>query len=584
METATLADRLRYQRKKKGWSQEELSLRTQVTVRTIQRIENAEVNPHLKTVTLLATALEIEVEDLLVLHDPKQETLLLKWLLLLHATPLLGLVLPLSNILIPLFLWIHKRDDNPKYWEHGAKVVNFQISFLIYAIISFGLFMFMGYRLFLFLIPIWVAIILLNIGMVIKKGRCFYPMAIPFLMGQSKKPPTQVLSAVLLLLCLGGYGQSEKHMERLDESRITKNSVEPRIERLMQQAQVTGLGITLFDQNTPVLQEVWGYADLEKGIPLKKDHVFYAASLSKSVFAYIVAQMVLDGKLDLDRPVYTYFDVPLPDLPISQDFRKLSDLHGDERYKKITLRMCLSHTTGFPNWRWLDNKARKLRILFEPGTHHAYSGEGFMLAQWVVEYVAQKPLEVLARELVFEPLQMEQTDYLWQKRFEGNFCYGHDKAQEKLPKDIELDDAAAAGSMETTLKDYSKFLGHVLRLASARSELTNLLFHPNIKIRTQAQFGPLAAKQTDAYDTLSLSYGLGWALIDTPYGMAALRGGHSEGFQHYSILFPEQGKGMLIMSNSDNAEGIFKELLELLLGDTFTPWQWKGYIPYNVKS
>ena len=53
---------------------------------------------------------------------------------------------------------------------------------------------------------------------------------------------------------------------------------------------------------------------------------------------------------------------------------------------------------------------------------------------------------------------------------------------------------------------------------------------------------------------------------------------------HYSILFPEKRLGIVIMSNSDNAESIFKELLEYAIGDRFTPWKWQRYIPYDQKK
>jgi CubicO group peptidase (beta-lactamase class C family) len=55
--------------------------------------------------------------------------------------------------------------------------------------------------------------------------------------------------------------------------------------------------------------------------------------------------------------------------------------------------------------------------------------------------------------------------------------------------------------------------------------------------------------------------------------------GHGEGFQHYTICFPEKGIGIVILSNSDNAEGIFKEIIEISITDIFTPWKWENYIP-----
>ena len=63
-----------------------------------------------------------------------------------------------------------------------------------------------------------------------------------------------------------------------------------------------------------------------------------------------------------------------------------ADLVSDARYKKITARMLMSHTSGFPNWRSF-NDDRKLNIAFEPGSRYAYSGEGLVLLQLVVETI-----------------------------------------------------------------------------------------------------------------------------------------------------------------------------------------------------
>jgi CubicO group peptidase (beta-lactamase class C family) len=65
--------------------------------------------------------------------------------------------------------------------------------------------------------------------------------------------------------------------------------------------------------------------------------------------------------------------------------------------------MLLSHTSGFANFRWLEDD-RKLRIHFEPGSRFAYSGEGIDLLQLVVETITKKPLDELMQERVFQPL------------------------------------------------------------------------------------------------------------------------------------------------------------------------------------
>ena len=376
----------------------------------------------------------------------------------------------------------------------------------------------------------------------------------------------------------------ENRIRRIDDSTIGKTQLDEKIKLLIHEAKVTGLAITIFNDNQIAYQKAFGYSNMETKDTLDVNHVFYGASLSKAVFGYLMAQLVVENKIDLDKPINSYFDVELSEIPIDKEFRKLNDLKDDERYKQITTRMCLSHTTGFPNWRWINNPDKRIKIGFEPGTNYSYSGEGIMLSQWLVEHMTKKNLEDLAKEKIFMPLQMNNTDYLWRNEFKEHFCYGHSIKQEKLPKDIETEDAAAAGSMETTLVDYSKFLEHILKLYSEDSEITQNIFNPNVRIKSKAQFGPLAKEETNANDVIELSYGLGWGLLKSDYGIGAFKEGHSEGFQHYSILFPEKNIGVLILSNSDNAESIFKELLEVSIADIYTPWKWENYVPYNLEK
>ena len=70
---------------------------------------------------------------------------------------------------------------------------------------------------------------------------------------------------------------------------------------------------------------------------------------------------------------------------------------------------------------------------------------------------------------------------------------------------------------------------------------------------------------TDANDGIRLSYGLGWGLYWSPYGKIVFREGHDDGFRNYSVVFDKSRNGMVIMTNSSNGEGIFKDLLETLL-------------------
>ncbi|WP_138434766.1 helix-turn-helix domain-containing protein [Winogradskyella algicola] len=184
MKNQTLSENLIYQRKLKGFTQEELSDKTTVTVRTIQRIEKGDVQPHLQTVRLLATGLGIEVDDLLVLDDPKEETIQRKWMLLIHGSPFFGLIIPLANVLFPLFIWISKANGNKIYDEHGRAVVNFHITLNVLLLISLlTFFIIPGFNFFftggIFLFGIIVSII--NVSSALNKQTCKYPLSIPFL-------------------------------------------------------------------------------------------------------------------------------------------------------------------------------------------------------------------------------------------------------------------------------------------------------------------------------------------------------------------------------------------------------------------
>jgi len=184
MKQQTLKENLLYQRKIKGYTQDELSEKTSVGVRTIQRIEKGEVQPHLQTVKLLAVGLEIEVDELLVLEKPNEETVQKKWMILLHGSPFLGLIIPFANILIPLFLWIHKAEDNALYEVHGRAIVNFHCTITLLLIITLlAFFPFPGFNFFgtgaVFLCGILVSI--KNVASALSSQTCNYPLSIHFL-------------------------------------------------------------------------------------------------------------------------------------------------------------------------------------------------------------------------------------------------------------------------------------------------------------------------------------------------------------------------------------------------------------------
>ena len=345
------------------------------------------------------------------------------------------------------------------------------------------------------------------------------------------------------------------------------------ITHLLAAAHVTGAGLAIFRDGHIAYLKAYGFRDTEKDWPLTPDSVMTSASLSKAAFATVILQLVRNGTLDLDKPIYQYLPKPLP------DYSRYTDLQGDERYKKITLRRLLSHTSGFPNWRAFEED-HKLRIHFEPGTRYAYSGEGIDLAQLVVETVTGQSLTTLMKEKLFVPLGMSRSSMVWEARFENDFANGYDEYGRSLgPEKRTRPDAA--GSMQTTLHDYALFLSAILRGKLLDSQTTAEMLRPQIEIRSAHQFPSLATETITASNSIHLSYGLGWGLYSSPYGRAFFKEGHDEGWRHLALCFDEKGAGLLIMTNSSNGEGIFKPLLDSTLGPTGFPFAWEQYTPYN---
>lgn len=386
--------------------------------------------------------------------------------------------------------------------------------------------------------------------------------------------PVGLLLATLGLRPVSGPAQPAPTFHTLDGRRLRGPAIDRLVQQLMDTARVPGLAVALLEENKVLYLKTYGYRNRETRSALEPTTTMYGASLSKAVFAYLVMQLVQEKLLDLDKPLYRYLPKPLP------EYAAYRDLAGDEQWRQLTARMALTHTTGLPNWRWLAPD-KKLRFRFAPGTQYLYSGEGLQILQLAVEALTQKGLAALSAERVFGPLGMTRTSYVWQPAFEENHAIGHDEQGQPLPRPKRTT-ASAAGSLETTPADYAAFLAAVMQnqglSAATKAEMTRA----QVRIPFQAQFGPRAILAApDSNRAIRLSYGLGWGTFASPYGPAYFKEGHDEGWENHSVVFQDRQKALLLLSNSANADKIFKELLEKLLGDRTTPWEWENYLPYN---
>ena len=388
-----------------------------------------------------------------------------------------------------------------------------------------------------------------------------------------------MLLALALLLAAAPPARAQRFpvFHALDGRTLRPADIDRTVRQLMDSARVPGLAVALLENNRVRYLRTYGYRNLATQAPLEPQTAMYGASFSKAVFAYLVMQLVQEQRLDPDKPMAQYLPRPLP------DYAAYRDLAGDARWPRLTARMALTHTTGLPNWRWLAPD-KKLRFQFEPGARYGYSGEGLQLLQLVVETITGQTLVQLSEARVFGPLHLRRSSYVWQPVFEANYALGYDEQGQPLPK-RKRTTAGAAGSLETTPADYAAFLAAVMQgrglTPAAKREMTRL----QVRIPFKAQFGPLAAVAApDSNRAIKLGYGLGWGTFDSPYGLAYFKEGHDDGWENHSVIFGDRKVGLLLMSNSSNADKIFKVLLEQLLGDRATPWQWENYVPYQLTN
>jgi CubicO group peptidase (beta-lactamase class C family) len=187
--------------------------------------------------------------------------------------------------------------------------------------------------------------------------------------------------SVLVSCCsslLAAAASKDISIQRLDGSSIPIAEAERIAQKALGDANVAGAQIAVLQHGKRVWVHSFGLRNKNEDLPMNDDTTTWAASITKSVFACFVMQMVEAGELNLDASIATYLPKPLP------EYEKYKDLASDERWRKITPRILLSHTAGFANFAALEPD-QKLHIHWEPGTHYAYSGDGINLLQFVIE-------------------------------------------------------------------------------------------------------------------------------------------------------------------------------------------------------
>jgi CubicO group peptidase (beta-lactamase class C family) len=357
-------------------------------------------------------------------------------------------------------------------------------------------------------------------------------------------------------------------------------AIDAEVSKIMAHTRAQGMAVAVVDHARIDYVQSYGIRNV-KGDLLAKDTVMYGASLTKTLFAYTVMQLVDQGKLNLDTPIEADLDRPLPSYgpdPIFPDkYGPYKDLADDPRWKKITPRMCLTHSTGFSNF-WFIEPDQKLHIHFEPGTRFSYSGEGFILLQFVVEHGRKtQGLGLDVGDLTksnSERLGMTRTSLVWHSGEDTNVADGWNDQGQPQPHD-KRSKVRAAGSMNTTISDLSKFTAALVRgdglSTASRTEITRPVLH----IATASLFPLFLPDLPPMEQRKDLYSGLGVILFDGPQGRGFYKGGHDGQTANTMVCVEGSQRCVLILSNDVRAEAGFAGLVRFILGDTGVPYDWE---------
>ena len=361
----------------------------------------------------------------------------------------------------------------------------------------------------------------------------------------------------------------------------THAEVDAAVAQVMAGTGAKGLAVAVIDNGIVTQVSAYG-ARNAIGDPLKTDSIMYGASLTKTTFAYMVAQLADAGLLDLDKSIAGALPQPLPSYSapeIDDNYAHWSDLANDDRWKKLTPRILLNHGSGWANFGFLEPD-EKLRFHFEPGTRYGYSGDGIILLQFVLERGLGLDVGREMQTRLFDPLGMKDTSLIWRDDFAGRAADGWTIEGNPEPHD-DRGRVRAAGSMDTTIADMAKLAAGLVRGERLSPAARAGFVKPQLHITTPSQFPtlqePLPAEQQRA----DLYAGLGVVVFDGPQGPGFMKGGHNDSTGNMMVCLEASKRCVVVLGNDLRAEAAIPWLIDFVLGPAGIPWNWEyGDAPF----
>lgn len=302
-----------------------------------------------------------------------------------------------------------------------------------------------------------------------------------------------------------------------------------------------------------VLSAGYGMADLEHNIPITRDSIFEAGSVSKQFTAGAVLLLQQKGKLSLDDPVRKY----LPEVP--------------DYGAPLTIRHMMNHTSGLRDWGsveaiagWprttrvythahvLEIVSRQRALNYPPGAAYSYSNTGFNLAAILVGRVSGEPFPQFTREAIFNPLEMSSTQ--WRDDFQRivpNRAIAYTKEGGQLRMLMPFEDVYGNGGLLTTVGDL-------------------LRWNRNFTDHTVggAEFVAAQQQQGRLNDGQSIAYAAGLMVLKWHGLREVSHSGSTAGYRAWLGRYPDQGLSVAVLCNvaSANATQLGHDVADIYLG------------------
>ena len=360
-------------------------------------------------------------------------------------------------------------------------------------------------------------------------------------------PRTTFLLVLPLIVSLATMASAQSPADR-----ALAADVDTFVQRIMSISGAPGMAIAVVSGDRPVLVKGYGFADLERRIPVTENTVFYIASTTKAFTALTLALMADRKTVDLDAPVTRYL----------RDARWAPGVNPDS----ITVRQLLTHTHGIDGdgpvvWRTAFTGVHTNALLKDLLQHHGpssagrayrYTNLGYNIAGIMMDDVTGgKWQDALARH-VMTPLGMSSTA-AHVSRFDSArlaMPYIMDPAGPRRAHYAKTDaNMQAAGGMVSTAADLAKWLEAQIN----RGRLSGRQVLPeHVVAETQRQQVPAGGTRGDIQ---LVGYALGWMVGVLGGDTVLLHGGGFSAFRTQIAFVPRRRIGVAVVTNEGNVGG-----------------------------